>query len=245
MEIFDGSLSTRYEIIDGHHAQSNKSRSAATRVFGTSWTTLTGTTIKYGFAKLQTNSRLSQNSHLVSVQNKTTVKKCSPPLQPPHCYGKSQGVSSICSRVQLVTRQNFRRHLHREWMRQSAQVRDIKLLVCGRQVRLLQLSISRRDHPVRERLQSCCSSTPSISPQIQATPVFVLLSFHCLLRPAETRHLRRCDVQTFDGSPWTRYLKVYGIVNIRHPKVCRMAGHSAFGMSWNLRADQDNEGLNS
>ena len=56
-------------------------------------------------------------------------------------------------------------------------------------------------------------------PELSLPP---LLSFHCLLRPAEARHLRWCDVQTFDGSLVTKKL-----INIDQPKVRRMAGHAA------------------
>ena len=72
-----------------------------------------------------------------------------------------------------------------------------------------------------------------------------LLSFRCLLRPAEARQLRWCDVETVGGSLSARYEKVYGIVNIREPKTRRMATARAFGMSWNLAAGQYNEVLNS
>ena len=42
--------------------------------------------------------------------------------------------------------------------------------------------------------------------------LLTLLSFHCLLRLAETRQLRWRDVETFDGSLSTRYKRVSGIV---------------------------------
>ena len=38
--------------------------------------------------------------------------------------------------------------------------------------------------------------------------LLTLLSFHCLLRPAEARQLRWCDVKIVDGSLSTRYEKV-------------------------------------
>ena len=56
--------------------------------------------------------------------------------------------------------------------------------------------------------------------------LLTLLPFHCLLRPAEARQLRWCDVESFDGSVSTRYEKVFGIVRIRDPKTRRMAGHA-------------------
>ena len=42
-------------------------------------------------------------------------------------------------------------------------------------------------------------------PELSLLP---LVSFHCLLRAAEARHLRWCDVQTLDGSLSTRYEQV-------------------------------------
>ena len=50
--------------------------------------------------------------------------------------------------------------------------------------------------------------------------LLTLLSFGCLLRPAEARQLRLCNVQAFNGSLSTRYEKVSGIVR-------RMAGQAA------------------
>ena len=57
--------------------------------------------------------------------------------------------------------------------------------------------------------------------------LLTLLSFHCLLRPAETRQLRWCDVKNVKGSLSTRYEKVHGIIHIREPKTRRMAGRAA------------------
>ena len=56
---------------------------------------LNGYTNQISEPKWQTNSRLSQNSHLVAVQNKTSGKILRQPSQPPHCYGKNRGVHSI------------------------------------------------------------------------------------------------------------------------------------------------------
>ena len=77
-----------------------------------------------------------------------------------------------------------------------------------------------------------------------------LRSFHCLLRPAEARPLRWCDVKNVDGSLSTRYEKVSGIVSIREPKTCKMADHCssatrAFGMTSNLSTGQCHEILNA
>ena len=57
--------------------------------------------------------------------------------------------------------------------------------------------------------------------------LLTLFSFHCLLRPAEVRQLRWCDVNIVDGSLSTRHEKVFGIVHIKEPKTRRMAGHAA------------------
>ena len=57
--------------------------------------------------------------------------------------------------------------------------------------------------------------------------LLTLKYFHCLLRPAETRQLRWCDVKIVDGSLSTRHEKVCGIVHIREPKTRRMTGHAA------------------
>ena len=62
---------------------------------------------------------------------------------------------------------------------------------------------------------------------VQELSLLALLSFHCLLRPAEARQLRWCDVQIFDGSLSTRHEKVYGIVHTKEPKTSRMTGHAA------------------
>ena len=50
------------------------------------------------------------------------------------------------------------------------------------------------------------------------------LSIHCLLRPADARQLRWCDVKILDGSLSTRCEKVYGIVDIRELTTRRMVG---------------------
>ena len=55
-----------------------------------------------------------------------------------------------------------------------------------------------------------------------------LISFHCLLRPAEARQLRWCDRKKVSWIPVTTLRKVYGVVNIRETKKTRkMAGHAA------------------
>ena len=61
----------------------------------------------------------------------------------------------------------------------------------------------------------------ALSSRLHNVPELSLLthfSFHCLLRPAEARQHRWCDVTKVDGSLSRRYEKVYGIVNIREPK---------------------------
>ena len=57
--------------------------------------------------------------------------------------------------------------------------------------------------------------------------LLTLLSFHCLLRPAEARQLRWCGVKMFDGSLSKRYEKIDGIIHIKDPKTRRMAGEAA------------------
>ena len=54
-----------------------------------------------------------------------------------------------------------------------------------------------------------------------------LLSFHCLLRPADARCLRWCDLHCFTEDETCRYPGVYGLVGIRPPKTRRMPGHAA------------------
>ena len=74
------------------------------------------------------------------------------------------------------------------------------------------------------------SSEPQMSAWLRNVPAFSLLTllcFHCLLRPAEARQLRWCDVETFNESLSTFHEGVYGLVNIREPKTRRMAGHAA------------------
>ena len=53
--------------------------------------------------------------------------------------------------------------------------------------------------------------------------LLALVSFHCLLRAAETKHLRWCDVQTFDVSLPTRYEKKF----LASPTSAKMAGHAS------------------
>ena len=45
-----------------------------------------------------------------------------------------------------------------------------------------------------------------------------LLSFHCLLRPAEARSLRWCDLHCFTEDEQCRYPGVYGLIGIRLQK---------------------------
>ena len=47
-----------------------------------------------------------------------------------------------------------------------------------------------------------------------------------MLRPAEARQLRWCDVRNVDGSLSTRYEKVCGMVHIRETKTRRRTGHA-------------------
>ena len=56
--------------------------------------------------------------------------------------------------------------------------------------------------------------------------LFTLISFHCLLRPAEARQLRSCDVETFLADP-CQHVTNSGTINITEPKTCRMTGHAA------------------
>ena len=54
-----------------------------------------------------------------------------------------------------------------------------------------------------------------------------LLSFHCLLRPAEARSLRWCDLHCFTEDENCRYPGVYGLIGIRLTKTLQMHGHAA------------------
>ena len=77
----------------------------------------------------------------------------------------------------------------------------------------------------RDRVE--CGSI-RLAPECPRTfSLLMLLSFHCLLRPAEARQLRWCDVIKCHGSLSTRCEKVYGIVHIREPTTRRMTGHAA------------------
>ena len=57
--------------------------------------------------------------------------------------------------------------------------------------------------------------------------LLTLLSFHCLLRPAEAKQIRWCDMNILDGARSTRCEKVYGAVHIREPKTRRVTAHAA------------------
>ena len=57
--------------------------------------------------------------------------------------------------------------------------------------------------------------------------LLTLLSFHCLLRPAEARSLRWCDLHCFTEDEQCRYPGVYGLIGIGLPKTRRMPGHAA------------------
>ena len=67
-----------------------------------------------------------------------------------------------------------------------------------------------------------CVATSAWLHNVPGLSRLTLFSFHCVLRAAEAKHLRRCDAPTLDGSLSTRYEKVSGIVNIS-----RMAVHAA------------------
>ena len=51
-----------------------------------------------------------------------------------------------------------------------------------------------------KRIQNTSISRDRIQYQNLSLSLLTLFSFHCLLRPAEARQLRWCDVKIFDGS---------------------------------------------
>ena len=55
--------------------------------------------------------------------------------------------------------------------------------------------------------------------------LLIILSFHCLLRPDEARHVRYADLNFVDDELHSRYSDVYAILRVAKPKTRRI--HSA------------------
>ena len=70
-------------------------------------------------------------------------------------------------------------------------------------------------------------ATPTWLRNVPELSLLTLLSFHCLLCPAEGSQLRWYDVESFDESLSTRCERVHKILHIREPKTRSMSGHAA------------------
>ena len=56
--------------------------------------------------------------------------------------------------------------------------------------------------------------------------LLTLVSFHCLLRPAEARNLRWEDLHCFDEQQRARYPGLFGLIGVALPKTRRLAAHA-------------------
>ena len=88
----------------------------------------------------------------------------------------------------------------------------------------------------------------AVSAWLQNVPelsLLTLVSFHCLLRPAEARQLRWCDVEILVNTLRKIWHRPHQRTqNAQDDRSCNSATR-AFGMSWNLSTGQNHEILNS